>query len=113
MKIAKVIGDRGGEGAAYGNLGNCYQSLGDYRKSFEYHKKDFKIAKEIGDRGGEGAAYRNLGNCYQSLGDSRKSIACHEKHLKTPIEIGDRVEKEQPMEISVIVTSHWVTIENP
>ena len=72
MKIAKEIGDRGGEEAAYGNLGNCYRSLGDYRKSIDYHEKHLKIAKEIGDRGGEEAAYGSLGNCYRSLGYSRK-----------------------------------------
>ena len=69
MKIAKEIGDWGGEERANGGLGNFYQSLGDYRKSIEYHEKNLKIAKEIGDRGGEGAAYGNLGNCCRSLGD--------------------------------------------
>ena len=54
MKTTIEIGDRAGEGATYGNLGNCYQSLGDYRKSIEYHEKHLKISKEIGDRGGEG-----------------------------------------------------------
>ena len=39
-----------------GNLGNAYQSLGDYRKAIEYHEKRLKIAKEIGDRAGEGRA---------------------------------------------------------
>ena len=42
LKIAKEIGDRGGEGRAKGNLGNCYQSLGDYRKSIEYLEKTFE-----------------------------------------------------------------------
>ena len=28
LKIAKEIGDRAGEGGAYGNLGNAYQSTG-------------------------------------------------------------------------------------
>ena len=56
LKIAIEIGDRRGEGAAYGNLGNCYQSLGDYRKSIEYHEKHLRIAKKIGDQGGEGRA---------------------------------------------------------
>ena len=68
-----------GEGGANGSLGNCYQSLGDYRKSIEYQEKHLKIAKEIGDRGGEGAAHGNLGICYRSLGDYRKSIEYHEK----------------------------------
>ena len=54
MKIAKEIGDRAGEGRAYGNLGNAYDSLGDYQKAIEYHEKHLKIAKEIGDRAGEG-----------------------------------------------------------
>ena len=57
MKIAQEIGDRSGEGAAYGNLGNAYRSLGDYRKAIEYHEKFLKIAQEIDDRSGEGTAY--------------------------------------------------------
>ena len=64
------------------NLGYCYQFLGDYRKSIEYHENDLKIAIEIGDRGGEGRANGNLGNSYKSMGDYRKSIEYHEKRLK-------------------------------
>ena len=90
MKIAKEIGDRAGEGEAYGNLGNRYQSLGDYRKAIEYNEKHLKIAIENGDRAGEGEAYGNLGNRYQSLGNYRKAIEYNEKHLKIAIEIGDR-----------------------
>ena len=59
LKIAQEIGDRSGEGTAYGNIGCAYQSLGDYRKAIEYHEKRLKIAQEIGDRSGEGAAYGN------------------------------------------------------
>ena len=65
LKIAKKIGDRAGEGRAYGYLGNANQSLGDYQKAVEYHEKHLKIAKEIGDRGGEGGAYGNLGIAYR------------------------------------------------
>ncbi|XP_074635275.1 uncharacterized protein LOC141893773 [Acropora palmata] len=90
LTIAKQIGDRAGEGRAYGNLGNAYQSLGDYQKAIEYHEKDLKIAKQIGDRAGEGRAYGNLGNAYDSLGDYQKAIEYHEKYLKIAKEIGDR-----------------------
>ena len=90
MNIAIEIGDRAGEGGAYGNLGNAYWSLGDYREANEYHEKVLKIAIEIGDRSGEGATYGNLGNAYQSLGDYRKAIEYHEKGLNIAIEIGDR-----------------------
>ena len=39
LKIAIEIGDRAGEGRAYGNLGIAYGSLGDIRKAIEYHEK--------------------------------------------------------------------------
>ena len=53
MKIVKEIGDRAGEGTAYGHLGCSYQRMGDYRKAIEYLENHLKIAKEIGDRAGE------------------------------------------------------------
>ena len=90
MKIAIEIGDRAGEGGAYGNLGNAYLLLGDFQKAIEHPEKHLKIAIEIGNRAGEGQAYGNLGNAYKSLGDFRKAIEYHEKHLKIAIEIGDR-----------------------
>ena len=67
MKFAIEIGDRAVEGGAYGNLGNAYHSLGDYRKALEYHEKRLKITKEIGDRAGEAEAYCNIGNAYSFL----------------------------------------------
>ena len=95
------------------NIGNAYQCLGDYRKAIEYHEKSLKIDIEIGDRGGEGSAYGSLGNAYQCLGDYRKAIKYHEKSLKIAIEIVIEVEKEEPMQISVMHTTHWVTIKKP
>ena len=35
LKVAKEIGDRTGEGRAYGNLSNAYQSQGDYQKAID------------------------------------------------------------------------------
>ncbi|XP_015772447.1 PREDICTED: uncharacterized protein LOC107350717 isoform X6 [Acropora digitifera] len=94
-KNQHIVGDvvslgRENEGTAYGDLTNSFQSLGDYRKSIEYHEKHLKIAIEIGHQGGEGAAYGNLGNCYQSLVDCRKCIEYPKKDLKIAKEIGDR-----------------------
>ena len=90
MKIAKEIGDRAGEGTAYGNLGITYQPLGDYTKAIESHENFLKIAKEIGDRAKEGAAYGNIGTAYQLLGDYKKAIEYHGKDLKIAEEIGNR-----------------------
>jgi hypothetical protein len=33
MAIAKEVGDRAGEGRTYGNLGNSYESQGDFSKA--------------------------------------------------------------------------------
>ena len=94
LKIAIEVGDRGGEGKTYGNLGNAYLSLNDYRKAIEYLEKQLKIAIEIGNRGGEGGGYGSLGLAYNSLGVYGKAIEYHEKHLKIAIEIGDRSGEE-------------------
>ena len=112
------------EGRAYANLGNAYlynsKSLGrNFRRKaidcLSLGEKHLKIiAIEIGDRAGEGRAYGNLGNAYRSLGDFRKAIEYHEKRLKIAKEIGDRAgEGAKPMEISVMLTGHWVTSEKP
>ena len=84
------MGDRVGEGSSYGNLGNAYHSLGDFRKALEYHERHLKIAKEVGDRAGEGRSYGNLGNAYHSLGDFKEAIEYHERRLKIAKEVGDR-----------------------
>ena len=58
-------------------IGVAYESLCDFRKAIEYHKKHLKIAVEIDERAGEGQAYGNLGNAYKSLCDFRKAIDYH------------------------------------
>ena len=62
QEIAIEIGDRGGEGKAYGNLCSSYQALGDFKKAIDCCEKLVKIALEIGDRREEGGAYGNLGD---------------------------------------------------
>jgi tetratricopeptide (TPR) repeat protein len=84
------VGNRSGDGAAYGNLSNAYESLGDYSKAIEYHQEHLAIAKEVGDRAGEGTAFGNIGNTYQSLGYYSKAIDHHGQHLAIAKEVGDR-----------------------
>ena len=100
-----------GRKKAYGNLGNAYQTLGDYRIAIEYHETHLKIAVEIGDRAREGRAYGNLGNAYLSLDGYRKAMEYHEKGLKFQKKSVIGPEKEEPMEVSVLLSSHWKTIE--
>ena len=46
-------------------------------------------------------------------GDFRKAIEYHEKHLKIAIELVIGPEKDEPMEISVMLSFRWVTSEEP
>ena len=74
LEIAKEVGDRAGEGRAYGGLGIAHESLGDFAQAIKYHTQHLAIAKEVGDRAGEGKAYGNLGIAHDSLGDFSQAI---------------------------------------
>ena len=81
------MGDRAGEGEAYGNLGIAYFSQGDFAKAIEYHTQDLAVAKELGDQGGEGRAYANLGCAYQSQRDFIKAIKYQAQDLAIAKEV--------------------------
>jgi tetratricopeptide (TPR) repeat protein len=90
LAIAKEVGDRAGEGGAYGNLGCAYESQGHLAKAIKYQTQCLAIAKEVGDRAGEGGAYGNLGCAYESQGDLAKAIKYHTQCLAIAKEVGDR-----------------------
>ena len=75
------MADRAGEGQAYRNLGNAYDSLGDFQKAIEYHKRHLKISKEVGDRAGKGRAYGNLGTAHKILANFQKAIQYYKKSV--------------------------------
>jgi tetratricopeptide (TPR) repeat protein len=81
LAAARQLRDRAAEGSHLGNLGNAYNSLGEYRRAIDYHEKHLAIAREIVDRKGEGQALGNLGNAYHSLGDYPRVIEYYEKRL--------------------------------
>ncbi|MGR3912885.1 MAG: CHAT domain-containing protein [Candidatus Rhabdochlamydia sp.] len=89
LKFALEFKHKLGEGRAYCNLGNAYDSLGDARKAINFHKKHLKSTLELEDKSGEGIAYGNLGNACSSLGETRKAIDFHEKRLKIVLELQD------------------------
>jgi tetratricopeptide (TPR) repeat protein len=78
LEIAKKVGGRAGEGAAYANLGNAHQALGDFSQAIEYHTQALAIHKEVGDRAGEGRAYANLGTCHMHLNEYVRAVAYFE-----------------------------------
>ena len=91
--IAKEIGNRVLERAVYFNLGSGYNSLSEFPRAAENHKKHLNIAKKIGDRAGEANGYCLLGNIHHSLRDFPRAIEHHKKSLSIAKEISAR-EKE-------------------
>jgi tetratricopeptide (TPR) repeat protein len=49
LAIAREVGDRAGEGGAYGNLGNAHDSMGDFSQAIAYYTQCLTIARELGD----------------------------------------------------------------
>jgi len=113
LSIAKELGDRAGEGRAYGNLGNAYQSLGDFKQAVEYHNQHLSIAEELGHRAGGGRAYGNLAIAYQSLGDFKQAVKYQNQHLRIAKELGHRAGEEVLMAILAMFTGVWVILTKP
>ncbi|PFX24738.1 Tetratricopeptide repeat protein 28 [Stylophora pistillata] len=82
------VGAKAGEGESYGNLGNTYQSLGEFKTAMEYHQRQLEISKEVGAKAGEGESYGNLGNTYQSLGEFKTAMEYHQRQLEISKEVG-------------------------
>jgi tetratricopeptide (TPR) repeat protein len=90
LAAARKLQDRAAEGRHLGNLGQAYQSVGEYRRAIEFFEQVLVIASEIEDRQGEGNASGGLGNAYFSLGEYDTAIEHYEKWLAVAREIGDR-----------------------
>ena len=86
-------GDKHGEGITYSDLGNVYESLGDFKKAIECHNQHLLIAKKVGNKHWEGYAYNCLGDAHRSLGDFKKAIEYLNLHLKITEEVGDKKEE--------------------
>ena len=78
------------QGAAYINLGNAFQSLGDSNKAITLNELGLSIANETGDRKSQRTAYINLGSAYHSIGDFKNAIEYSKLGLSIAKETGGR-----------------------
>ena len=76
------MGNRAGESVAYGNLGNAYRTLGNFKPAIKYHNQHLTIAKEVGDRIGEGRAYYSLGRAFELSGSICEALDCYRSSVK-------------------------------
>ncbi|WP_017720491.1 tetratricopeptide repeat protein [Kamptonema formosum] len=82
LTLYREIGNRRGEAASLGNLGNAYHSLGRYTEVIEYQQQSLEIAREIGDRRGEATSLGNLGNAYRRLQQIPEAIQKYQDALE-------------------------------
>jgi tetratricopeptide (TPR) repeat protein len=90
VQAARQIGDRRGEAAALGNLGNAYNHLGRYDGAIDQFQQILPIFRQIGDRRGEANALGNLGNAYNHLGRYDEAIDHLRQQLTIARQIGYR-----------------------
>ncbi|XP_047444996.1 G-protein-signaling modulator 2 isoform X2 [Mugil cephalus] len=95
LAIVKELGDRAAQGRTYGNLGNTYYLLGNFRKAVASHEQRLRIAKEFGDRSAERRAYCNLGNAYIFLGEFGVAAEHYKKTLQLARMLKDRAVEAQ------------------
>jgi len=64
-----VVGTRAllDKSRAFGNLGECYEQLGDFEESVKCHEQYLVIAQNTGSLVDQDKAYRGLGNAHRSV----------------------------------------------
>ncbi|XP_022787469.1 tetratricopeptide repeat protein 28-like [Stylophora pistillata] len=82
LEIAKEVGDKAGEGISYGNLGNAYQGLGQFKTAIDCHERHLEIAKEVGDKTGEACSLCSLGISLECLGNVLKAFVCFQSSVE-------------------------------
>ncbi|XP_069794070.1 G-protein-signaling modulator 2 isoform X2 [Narcine bancroftii] len=95
LAIVKDLGDRAAQGRAYGNLGNTYYLLGNFKKAVRSHQERLEIAKEFGDRSAERRACSNLGNAHVFLGEYAIAAEYYKRTFHLARQLKDRAVEAQ------------------
>jgi tetratricopeptide (TPR) repeat protein len=90
LETFRKNGDRQGEAASLGDLGNIVQTRGDLAEAERLYRESLAIMREIGDRQGESYSLNNLGNIEQNRGDLAQAELLYRESLAIVREIGDR-----------------------
>uniref|UniRef100_A0A3B3ZNQ0 G protein signaling modulator 2, like n=1 Tax=Periophthalmus magnuspinnatus TaxID=409849 RepID=A0A3B3ZNQ0_9GOBI len=95
LSMVKELGDRPAQGRTYGNLGNTYYLLGDFKSAVAAHEKRLLIAKEFGDRSAERRAHCNLGNAHIFLNQFDVAASHYKRTLQLARLLKDRAVEAQ------------------
>ncbi len=79
-------------GTISSHLGIAHNSMGDYDKAIEYHKRSIEIATERRDNEAAAAFHSQLGNVYQYQCRHEKAIQTYKKSLELARSLGDEAQ---------------------
>ncbi len=88
LQIAKEYNLAYEEVSIKGNLGVCYQNLGDINNALKNFEESRKISKQIGDLKGIANSFINIGNIYETKGNLDKALNYYEETQKIYKKIG-------------------------
>ncbi|XP_044282121.1 tetratricopeptide repeat protein 28 isoform X3 [Varanus komodoensis] len=82
-------------GRAFGNLGDCYEMLGDFEEAVKHYEQYLSVAQSLNRTQDQVKAYRGLGNGHRSMGSLQQALVCFEKRLVVAHELGEAFDKAQ------------------
>ncbi|XP_064620053.1 tetratricopeptide repeat protein 28-like isoform X2 [Lineus longissimus] len=81
------------KGRAFGNLGDCYESLFDFEEAVRCHEQYLAISQNLNFMVGQEKAYRGLGTAHRALGNLQQALVCFEKRLVVAHELDNAAAK--------------------
>lgn len=72
---------------ALGNLGDCYEALGDPEEAIKCHEQQLAAAVRLRSVREQERAYRGLGRAREASGDYQEALVCLEKRLVAAHEV--------------------------
>lgn len=72
---------------ALGNLGDCYEALGDLEEAIKCHEQQLTAATKLKRIRDQERAYRGLGRAREATGNLQEALVCFEKRLVTAHEV--------------------------
>lgn len=77
------------KGRAFGNLGDCYDALGDPEEAAKCHEQHLAIALKLKSIRDQERAYRGLGQAQKALTNLQQALVCLEKRLVVAHELAN------------------------
>jgi len=103
LEISQEIGDRMGEGANLGNLGQLYGELGQFDTAFDYMEEAEKCLRDIGFRFGQLHTYANVARLSIMLGNIPDAVRYVELGMELSRDIAEPSQEAHLLVIKSVI----------